>query len=319
MPVVSFIVMPVGMLATLLMPFGLDYYPWKVTGFGLDLVILIAKTVAAWGGNIPFARLPEWLLPVFMVGFLTMTILKTKLRHAGALLIIAAVAIVWLTPRQPKPELLIAEDGELVAIFHDGRLEPNRARPPDFTFKQWQSGLAVFDQQPPKMLPKDDSTPSGRRKPDSPRLTLDAEQQKTLRQALEAALDEVPTGSFACHGKDWCVAMLENGQMLVTIDDGAYLGPACDTADIVVPPVRLRLDRCRSGAKIFTGASLRRTGSIEIALSDDHLVTTAFPSIERPWSHHRAYDWRSGTFVSAVPPPSISGSGESIPPVSPEP
>ncbi len=33
---------------------------WKVTGVGLDIVIVIAKTVAAWGGNIRFGRLPVW-------------------------------------------------------------------------------------------------------------------------------------------------------------------------------------------------------------------------------------------------------------------
>ncbi|WP_244598741.1 ComEC/Rec2 family competence protein [Rhizobium tubonense] len=319
MPVVSFIVMPVGMLATLLMPFGLDYYPWKITGFGLDLVIFVAKTVAAWGGNIPFARLPGWFFPVIIAGFLLMTILRTRLRHAGALLIALSIASVALMPRALKPELLISEDGELVAIFHDGRLEPNRERPPDFTFKQWQSGLAVFDEQPPKMLPKDDTTPSGRRKPGSPRLTLDAEQQRTLRHAIEAALDQVPPGSFACHGKDWCAAILDNGQILVTIDDAGYLGPACETADIVVTPARLRLDRCRSGAKIFTAAGLRRTGSVEMDLSEDPSITVAFPSVERPWNRHRAYDWRTGTFASSTGSPPVSDSGGSIPPASPEP
>jgi competence protein ComEC len=319
MPVVSFIVMPLGMLATLMMPFGLDHYPWKATGYGLDLVIVIARTVAAWGGNVPFGRLPAWFFPAFIAGFLVMTMLRTRLRHSGLAIILAAVATVSLTARQPGPKLLIAEDGDLVAIYRDGRLLPNRARPPDFTFKQWQNGLAAFGEQPPKMLPKDDSTPSARRKPGAPRLRLGSEEQTTLRLAMEAALDEVPAGGFACHGKDWCVAMLENGKMLVTIDDGAYLGPACDTADIVVTPARMRLDRCRSGARVLTAASLRRTGSIEIALTDGQLITPAFQSIERPWNRHRAYDWRSGQFMSGAPTSPLNDSGGSAPPTSPGP
>nr|WP_245489228.1 hypothetical protein [Rhizobium ruizarguesonis] len=48
----------------LLMPFGLDVLPWKVVGFGLDLVIAVAKTVSGWGGNIDVGRLPAWYFAV---------------------------------------------------------------------------------------------------------------------------------------------------------------------------------------------------------------------------------------------------------------
>jgi len=48
MPVVSFVVMPMGMLAMLLTPLGLDVIPWKIAGFGLDIVIAIAQMVSTW-------------------------------------------------------------------------------------------------------------------------------------------------------------------------------------------------------------------------------------------------------------------------------
>jgi competence protein ComEC len=310
MPVVSFIVMPVGMVAMLLMPFGLDGPLWIVTGWGLDVVIAIAKTVAAWGGNVPFARLPIWLFPTIIAGFLMMTLLRTPLRHAGAMLIAAAVVFASVTTSAPKPELLVSEDGDLVALVRDGRLEPNRERPPDFIYQQWQRALAMTEDAPPLMLPPDDTTPP-RSTRSRPRTRLDGEQQKTLRQAMETALNRVADGRFACHGRDWCVAMLENGTMLATIADAAYLGPACDTADIVVTPVRLRLDRCRSGATLYTGASLRRTGSVEIDLSASQpVVSTAFQALNRPWERHRAYDWRTAGFPSGSPPSPLSDSGE---------
>ncbi len=83
MPSRLFIVMPFGMAATLLMPFGLDAFFWQITGAGLDVVIVIAKTVAAWGGNIPFGRLPVWLFPMVIAGFLLMTLLRTWLATRG--------------------------------------------------------------------------------------------------------------------------------------------------------------------------------------------------------------------------------------------
>ncbi|MGO7465394.1 hypothetical protein ACCS53_39555, partial [Rhizobium ruizarguesonis] len=55
---ISFIIMPAGLLAMLLIPFCLDVLPWKVVVFGLDLVIAVAKTVSCWGGNIDVGRLP---------------------------------------------------------------------------------------------------------------------------------------------------------------------------------------------------------------------------------------------------------------------
>ncbi|MET0748322.1 MAG: ComEC/Rec2 family competence protein [Rhizobium sp.] len=310
MPVVSFVVMPVGMVAMLLMPFGLDGIFWVVTGWGLDVVIVIAKTVAAWGGNVPFARLPLWLFPTIIAGFLLMTLLRTPLRHTGALLIAAAVAVAALGPSVPTSALLISEDGELVALVREGRLEPNREKPPDFIYQQWQRALAVARDAPPRMLPADGSTPA-RPPRGSPRTRLDAAQQDALRQAMEAALDGVADGGFACHGRDWCVAMLETGSMLATISDAAYLGPACDTADIVVTPVRLRFDKCRSGATLYTGASLRRTGSVEIDLTGtEPVVSTAFQSLDRPWERHRAYDWRAARAAGETPASPVSDNGE---------
>ncbi|MBO9098310.1 MULTISPECIES: ComEC/Rec2 family competence protein [unclassified Rhizobium] len=309
MPVVSFIVMPVGMLAMLMMPFGLDGVFWLVTGWGLDIVMVIAKTVAAWGGNVPFARLPSGLFPTIIAGFMLMTVLRTPMRHAGALLIAASVTFAAFQPSLQKSELLISEDGELVAMFRQGRLERNRERPPDFIYQQWQRALPVSEDTPPQMLPPDNSTPphSVRGRPST---RMDAEHQATLRSAMETALDNAVDGGFACHGRDWCVAMLETGAMLVTISDAAYLGPACDTADIVITPVKLRLDLCRSGAVLYTGASLRKTGSIEVNLiSPEPKFITAFSALDRPWERHRAYDWRKPAFTGTDATSPVSDTG----------
>ncbi len=310
MPVVSFVVMPVGMVAMLMMPFGLDGVFWVVTGWGLDVVMDIARTVAAWGGNVPFARLPPGLFPTIIAGFLVMTLMRTAMRHAGALLIAVSIALAALAPSLQKSELMISEDGELVAMFRQGRLERNRERPPDFIYQQWQRALPVSIDTPPRMLPPDLSTPphSVRGRPST---RPDAAQQATLQAAMEAALDVVAEGGFACHGRDWCVAMLDNGTILATISDPAYLGPACDTADIVVTPVRLRLERCRSGATLYTGASLRRTGSVEIDLSTPQpTILTAFNALDRPWERHRAYDWRKEAASENTARSPISDSGE---------
>ncbi|MGO8316000.1 hypothetical protein ACC827_38125, partial [Rhizobium ruizarguesonis] len=66
---------------------------------------------------------------------------------------------------------------------------------------------------------------------------------------------------FSCVKGAWRTSRLGHNRMLTVIDNAASLGPACDAAAIVVPSVRLRFNSCRSGATLFTGATLRRTGS----------------------------------------------------------
>ncbi|TCL74010.1 ComEC/Rec2 family competence protein [Rhizobium sp. BK251] len=297
MPIISFIVMPAGLVAMLLMPFGLDSLPWQVTGFGLDLVILVAKTVAGWGGNVGIGRQPAWFFSVAVAGFLVLTLLRTRLRWAGAFLMAAAVLGVALAPSAPRPDIVISEDGRLVALVRDEALHSNRERPPSFIFSQWQRALALNEHRPPKIvaasLPAEDSEPTARR-------VLAPEEGDHARSALRAAQAESKNGGFVCEKKAWCTARLQDGRSLTVIDDVAYLGPACDTADIVVTAARLRLDRCRSGALLFTAQTLRRTGAIEIRfVNGEPEITTALGSLARPWQRHRTYDWRSGQFLEA--------------------
>lgn len=301
MPIVSFVVMPFGMMAMLLMPFGLDGPFWQVTGEGLELVIMVAKTVAGWGGDITFGRQPAWLMPTFITGFLLMTMLRTSVRHVGLLLLLSSIGVAALGSGVRKPDLMISEDGVLVALRQDDILATNRERPQTFIFEQWQRAVVATEHQPPTILPADSRLPQISKT--DHRRRLNVEEQGAVRKAMEEALDQTMQGSFACQKGAWCVAMLENGAMLVTIEDAAYLPPACDTASIVVTPIRLRLDRCRSGAMLFTGATLRRTGSVEMDLSaDEPIVATAFENPQRPWARHRTYDWRTGAFGAPIVP-----------------
>ena len=306
MPVISFIVMPAGMLAMLLMPFGLDGWLWPVAGFGLDLVIAIAKAVAGWGGNIDVARLPGWYFPAAVFGFLLLTLLRSRLRHIGTAIITVSTFAVVLIPSEAMPDVAISEDGSLVAVIDGDGMASNREKPPAFIFEQWQRALAIEEHQKPVML-QATKTPT---MSDGRRLQLSSDQQNEAREAMRQALAISPTSRFSCQKRAWCTALLGNGKKLTVIENAAYLGPACDTADIVVTPVRLRFDRCRSGALLFTGETLRKTGSVELRFTDSGIdVATAFGPLQRPWMRHRAYDWRSDTFADASQSP-VSDSGE---------
>ncbi|MGO7990700.1 ComEC/Rec2 family competence protein [Rhizobium leguminosarum] len=306
MPIISFIVMPAGLLAMLLMPFGLDVWAWKVVGFGLDLVIAVAKAVSGWDGNIDVGRLPAWYFAVAVAGFLLLTLLRTRLRHAGTSIIAVATLILLLLPIPRPPDLVISEDGSLVAVVEAAAMASNRERPPDFIFDQWQRALVLPRHDPPKMLDGPAIPPEG----EDRRVRLSRDQQNEARTAMRAAAAAGDANRFSCVKKAWCTSRLGNGQVVTVIDNAAYLGPACDAADIVVTSVRLRFNNCRSGATLFTGETLRRTGSIELRFTDTGLeVATAFDALSRPWMRHRAYDWRSNSFTESGLA-NVSDSGE---------
>jgi len=290
MPIISFVIMPAGLLAMLLMPFGLDEWAWQVVGFGLDLVIAIAKTVSSWGGNIGVGQLPAWYFPAAVAGFLLLTLLRTRLRHIGtAIMALSTLAVVTLPGKTP-PKAVIAEDGSMAGIIGSDAIATNRERPPGFIFDQWKRALVLEAHRAPIFITSA-SVPTA---PPGERLKLTSAQQQEAANAIAANAREE---RFSCLKKAWCTARLENGSVLTVIDNAAYLGPACDASDIVVTPVRLRLESCRSGALLFTGATLRKTGAVELRFDGGSAgVTTSFEKLDRPWTRHRAYDWRSGTF-----------------------
>jgi hypothetical protein len=126
---------------------------------------------------------------------------------------------------------------------------------------------------------------------------------------MRAAAASANNGGFQCLKTAWCVTALDSGYIIATLENAAYLGPACDVADIVITPVRLRQATCRSGAMLLTGETLRRSGAVEIRIDEQGtpVVKTAYESLGRPWMRHRAYDWRNDSFSDETSPLSDIG------------
>src|SRR5690606_13587115 len=129
-----------------------------------------------------------------------------------------------------------------------------------------------------------------------------AKARDALAAALAAARAE---GRFVCEAKTFCAAVSPSGWRIVAVEEPAFLGIACDGADLVVVPIPLRIEACRSGARLVTARHLRRTGALEIRPGRDAAgfaaaeTTAAVTTLSRPWARHRTYDWRSGRFETA--------------------
>lgn len=313
MPVISFIVMPFGLVAVLLMPLGLDGLPFRIMGKGIDWMIELSHWVSGWEGEIVTGRIPPLAFLLIGLGGGLVCILRTRLRHAGTLMVAAGTAVAFLPETRPPPEILVSEDGRLVAILHGQTAATNRERPSDFVYAQWRRALRLDAHEKPETRPGEAS--SSRRKQAS-RETAGAEGKRRTIDRAKAATDIAAalaasgaTRRFVCERRAWCAGVSPAGWRVVTLEDPAYLGTACDGADLVVVPLPLRIAACRSGARLFTARHLRQTGALEIRPGADAAthtfrdaeITSSVTTLERPWTRHRAYDWRTGRFETGKP------------------
>lgn len=302
MPVISFVIMPAGLVAMLLMPLGLDALPLTIMGWGLDIVILIAKAVAGWGGEVTFGRQPPLFLPLSVIGMILLLLLRTRLRYTGIAFLITAVIIASATP-SARPGLLVSEDGRLVALADGTSLNSNRGKPERFLFEQWQRALAIPDHQPPVYLTS--AFPAGKPQNRGDRKPLSPEELSESRTLLRSTRETALTRRFACVKGKWCYLPLPQASV-ITLEDGRYIGFACDNARLVITQTRSKVARCRSGAIVLDLATLRRTGSLDIRLTDNpghpFLLRPSYREAARPWAINRAYSWRSDDYTADIPP-----------------
>lgn len=292
MPVISFVVMPAGLLALVLMPFGVDWLAVKIMGWGLDFVIAVAKWIAAQNGEWVTGQIPAWLFVGMTAGLLALAIMRSRLRYLGGALSGGLLLIHLSMPAAPIPDLVIFEDGSLAGIVTDKAIAISESRPSDFILEQWQRALKVASVIKPQRVKEAEKKREKRQR-------LSDDEIRQGREAMSKALATTAADLFTCRDRHWCVATTASGLTIAIALNGGYAGIACDLADIVVTPARLKWDTCRSGAELFSGETLRRSGSLEIYLTENDYapptinVIGALEGKQRAWTMHRRYDWRT--------------------------
>jgi competence protein ComEC len=136
MPVISFIIMPAALFSVLLMPFGYDAFGWQVMGFGIELMLAIARWVAALpGAEGRVAAFGSGALLCATAGLLVLTLPASRLRLAGAPLL--AVGLL-LALGASRPDVLVEAEGRVVAVRGaDGRLSILDARRSRIAAENW--------------------------------------------------------------------------------------------------------------------------------------------------------------------------------------
>ena len=114
MPVVSVVVMPMGIAGALTMPFGFDAVFWTLMGLGLDWMIAVALWVTQLPGAVgPMPAFGVAPLLLVTLGLLLLCLLRSPLRWSGAACVV--VSVLWALAT-PQPDVLIAGDGQTAAV-----------------------------------------------------------------------------------------------------------------------------------------------------------------------------------------------------------
>lgn len=256
MPFVSVMVMPFGLLAALLMPFGLDHWPLQVMGKGIAIMLAIADWLADRSPLDVIGALRFDALVLMTLGLVGLTVLSTALR-LSALPLLAAGAVLLAFP--PRPVVYLAEDAQLVGIdLGDGRLAVNRARPNAFTAEDWQRAGAF------------------------------REIVKPMRRAKGAAGQPA---AFSCT-EQGCSGNAVGRLPVEHVGSADAAAERCGhTRLLVVADATARVSCGRGGAFVLTARDLARRGAATVNLDGDGRVAVrhALSLPYRPWHEHRTF------------------------------
>ena len=136
LPLISAVVMPAALIGMMALPFGLDAAVWMAMGWGVELMLVLARFVA----GLPFAVMPMaapagWAMALAVFGLVWMALWTSLIRWAGLPMMILGFALAWIGPR---PDLFVTGDGKGAALRGgDGRLALIGPSPGGFALEQW--------------------------------------------------------------------------------------------------------------------------------------------------------------------------------------
>jgi competence protein ComEC len=130
-PLTTFVTMPLEALALLFDLVGLGAPFWWLTGLSLDLLLWLARAVAAAPGAVAVVpEVPLGSITLMISGGLWLLLWKSKARVMG--LVPIAAGIIWAAVT-PAPDILITGDGRHLAVRDDdGTMHLLRARSGDY-------------------------------------------------------------------------------------------------------------------------------------------------------------------------------------------
>lgn len=242
MPLFSLFVMPLAVMSLLLMPFGLEAGPLFLMGKALDPILQAAEWVAAWPGAMAYiGAAPDWVLPIYSLGFVALCMGHKAWKAIGFGLIMVSF-LGW--GRASTPDLRISESGK-VAFW----LPPETAE---------EKPILLVDSRRPDRY--------GR--------------EQFAQRAGEPDADWAPyqdrvaqCDALACRARigEWQISILQNPSEVPV---------ECVASDLVILSVRSAgpVARRNCSAVLVDERSLRETGALDVYLGEHLKIKPARPA-----------------------------------------
>ena len=299
MPVVSVLVMPFAVFASLAMPFGLDGPLLDVMGAGLRAMIAMAEWFSMRSPLDAVGLVSTWSVVLVTIALVIAAMATTWLRLAAVPFAVAGLLVIGVTP---TPDVLMAEDGRLVGVgTDDGKLAVNRPRPNQFTSDNWMRALAVEELSKPVQGPKKAGAGAALEADDA-HLVAELESLPASGRAdgpgrTEDTIEAGADGSvFRCSAGQ-CMLRHQSGAEIVHAPNAAAARQACRTAALVIIDDATARDVCGGqAATVVTKRDLARLGSAAVYLTPAVAGGASVQSVEyaiaepyRPWHAHRQF------------------------------
>ncbi|CAM3183843.1 ComEC/Rec2-related protein domain-containing protein [Sphingomonas antarctica] len=258
-PLTTFVTMPLEALALLFDTVGLGTPFWWATGKSLDLLLWIARSVAAWpGARAALADMPLGAFALIIGGGIWLILWKTRARLFGLFPLAAGVLI---AAAAPPPDLIVTGDGKHLAVRQtDGSYAILRDRAGDYVRQ-------VLAERGGTLAELSD---------------LDGSDGASCSADLCRA-------TLSSGGRSWRVMATRTPYL---VDRPLFEGE-CAAADIVVSDRRLPY-WCRPRWLKADAVLLAKTGGLAIALSDQSVATVRTPGDAHPWVRAAEANFNSG-------------------------
>lgn len=136
-PVMGLMIMPGGVMAALLWPLGLAAPALWLMELGAAWILYVAHHTSAIEGAVTAIAAPDrWVIPVLSLSFAWAVLISGWPRLLGLLPAGLALAL-WLSPLEPRPDLLISADGKLVGLLGPEGRAVSVARGGGFSAASW--------------------------------------------------------------------------------------------------------------------------------------------------------------------------------------
>ena len=135
-PLTGVWIMPFGVLALVLMPFGLDEWPLILMGKGVALLDQMALYVSTWpNAQVHVPPMNVEVLAAGAAGAVFVCLWRGRWRWMGLMPVIAAFTIPWLTS---APDLLVDDTARVFAVTDDhGQIVARPSRAGNFVKEVW--------------------------------------------------------------------------------------------------------------------------------------------------------------------------------------